>query len=665
MDVAQEDIGIDHRFLKNQTVEVGDPAKGETKARRHAKYPVLISIQDPEERTMYDLYRKSAKEYRDLPYLGTRSFLADGKRGPYEWITYGEAEATWNHIGSGMKHLGLKRGDRVGIFSTNRAEWILTDAGLQCQSLVPVALYATLGANAVEYVINHAEITVVLCDGKNLDKSLSLTGCPQLKTVITFDPYNNEQMEKAKEHGVQLLNFKELEEIGKQNPAPHDPPAPSDLFTLMYTSGSTGNPKGVMLTQGNLIAEVAGLFHHDLRVKVKGEVHISYLPLAHSFERATSTLVTALGGSIGFFQGLLTELFNDIQELKPTFFCGAPRVFQRLHDKMWTRVNNEGFIKRTLFSWGVSSKMAAITAGGSTPIWDTILFSKTKASLGGRCRFILSGSAPLDPKLIDFLKACFCCPVIQGYGLTENCAGAAISHLDDPTIGHVGHPMACIEIKLVDVPEMNYFSTDKPCPRGEICLRGPNVFVGYYKDPEKTAEDLKPDGWFHTGDIGRWNPNGTLSIIDRKKNIFKLSQGEYVASEYLEGIFIRSPYVAQIFVYGDSLNSFLVAVVVPDFEVVSPMAKEMGIPNADDNVALCQNKKIEQIILKSMNEIGKEANLHGFEFPKAITLEPSQFSEDNNLLTPTFKLRRPNLKEHYQQTIAQMYEEYKKAHPDA
>jgi len=308
--------------------------------------------------------------------------------------------------------------------------------------------------------------------------------------------------------------------------------------------------------------------------------------------------------------------------------------------------------------------MNSLKNGGTSPIWDMVLFSQTKAKLGGRVQWILSGSAPLDPKLADFLRTCFCCPVVQGYGLTENLAGATLTDVNDPTVGHVGTPMACNEIKLVDVPEMNYFSTDKPCPRGEICLRGPNLFVGYYKDPEKTAEDLKADGWFHTGDVGRWNPNGTLSIIDRKKNIFKLSQGEYVAAEYLEAVFIRSPYVGQIFVYGDSLNSFLVAIVVPDFEVVKPMAVQLGFPNADNEEELCKNKKVEEIILKSMTDVGKEAALHGFEFPKTIYLEHQLFSEENNLLTPTFKLRRPNLKEHYQQIVNRLYEDYKKTHPD-
>lgn len=656
------DSAMDVAYLRTQSVEVGDPIKGQSRVRRNARHPVIETYYDPEIRTVHDIYENVGTKFKELPFLGKRKMI-DGKAGPYEFISYGEAYARWYNIGSALKHLGLAKGDRVGIFAINRPEWILTDAACHNHSLVPVALYATLGANAIEFVVNHADITTILCDGKNLDKVLALEACKGLKTIITFDGPSEEHKEKAKTTNFQLFSLAEFEETGKANPHPNDPPTFDSLYTIMYTSGTTGNPKGVMLPHKAAVAEVTGA-----RAVVSlspADVHMSYLPLAHSFERVIALIMTALGCHIGFFQGLIPELFNDITELKPTFLCGAPRVFQRLHDKIKSTMDKESVIKRTLFNWGLGSKMNAIKEGGTTPIWDTILFSKTKERLGGRVKFILSGSAPLDPTLADFLKACFCCPVVQGYGLTENFAGATISYGADSTVGHVGTPLTCTEIKLVDVPEMNYTSQDKPCPRGEVCLRGPNVFIGYFKDPEKTAEDLKEDGWFHTGDVGRWNPNGTLSIIDRKKNIFKLSQGEYVAAEYLEAVFLRSPYVGQIFVYGDSFNSFLVAIAVPDYDVVTPLAQQLGIPNAEDQKEVAANKQIEAAILKSMVEVGKAANLHGFEFIKAIHVEHVPFSEENDLLTPSFKLRRPNLKQHYQKVIETLYEEYKKAHPDA
>jgi long-chain acyl-CoA synthetase len=268
-------------------------------------------------------------------------------------------------------------------------------------------------------------------------------------------------------------------------------------------------------------------------------------------------------------------------------------------------------------------------------------------------RWIMSGSAPLDPKLGEFLKICFCCQVVEGYGLTENFAGACITALDETQLGHVGKPLACTEIKLQDVPEMGYSSKNNPAT-GEIMLRGPNLFKGYYKDPEKTKEAIDADGFFHTGDIGRINENGTLSIIDRKKNIFKLSQGEYVAVEYLEGIYIRSKFVQQVWVYGNSYKRYLVAVVVPDRDVLLPWAKQNGLP--EDVSALVKNEKVNKAILGDMLAIGKDAKLHGFEYVKLISVTDEPFSVDNDCMTPTFKLRRNNLEKRYKADIDRMYE---------
>jgi long-chain acyl-CoA synthetase len=285
--------------------------------------------------------------------------------------------------------------------------------------------------------------------------------------------------------------------------------------------------------------------------------------------------------------------------------------------------------------------------------WDKILFSKTKARIGGRVRFILSGSAPLDPKLAEFLKICFCCDVLEGYGLTENSAGASITLMNDTQLGHVGAPLPCCEIKLLDVSEMGYSSSNNP-PTGEILLRGYNVFKGYYKAPDQTKEALEADGWFHTGDIGRWNPNGTLSIIDRKKNIFKLAQGEYVAVEYLEGVFIRSKYVLQIWVYGNSYKPKLIAFVVPDPDTVLPWAKENGLP--ENLESLANNEKLKKAIFDDLTQVGQEAKLHGFEYIKAIHLLAEPFSVDNDCMTPTFKLRRAALTKRFQKEIDTMYE---------
>jgi len=247
---------------------------------------------------------------------------------------------------------------------------------------------------------------------------------------------------------------------------------------------------------------------------------------------------------------------------------------------------------------------------------------------------------------------------MEGYGLTENLAGCCVTNPKDTKFGIVGGPFVGIEVKLVDVAEMNYSSKNTP-PTGEICLRGPSIFVGYFKDEKSTKECMDDDGWFHTGDIGRWNADTSLSIIDRKKNIFKLSQGEYVAVEYLEQVYGRASLVNQIWIYGKSTERFLVAVVVPDFDLLTPQAKNLGI-NETDQSKFCQNPKVVEIVIQELNSTAKAAKLHGFEYIKAIVLSTEAFSVENNLTTPTFKLKRPQLLQRFQNEVNSMYQSLSK-----
>jgi len=317
-------------------------------------------------------------------------------------------------------------------------------------------------------------------------------------------------------------------------------------------------------------------------------------------------------------------------------------------------VDSTGGIKKMLYEHGFNSKKQMMEGGQypEAPFWDFVVFKNMREKLGGRVRLIITGSAPISDEVYRFLKICFCCPVIQGYGLTETSAGGTVTLGSDVTFGNVGGPVPSCEIRLRDVPDMNYFAAQG---RGEICFRGGNVFSGYFKDEEKTKEAFDADGFFLTGDIGRWNENGSLSIIDRKKNIFKLSQGEYVAVEYIESIYVKNKYIQQMFAYGDSMQSCLVAIVVPDFDIVLPWAKSNGIENPDDKIALCSNEKVKKFVFDDLNATAKQAKLHGFEFVRAIHLEPEPFSVENGLMTPSFKSMRPKLKEKYQSLIDKMY----------
>lgn len=270
------------------------------------------------------------------------------------------------------------------------------------------------------------------------------------------------------------------------------------------------------------------------------------------------------------------------------------------------------------------------------------------------CCVLFLGASPISPEVFDFLKICFGANVIEGYGMTETSCTISLTNFSDTNSGHVGPPIPCCEVKLVDIPEMNYYSTDQPYPRGEVCVRGPILFQGYHKDKAQTMEVMDEEGWFHTGDVGCWLSNGRLKIIDRKKNLFKLAQGEYIAPEKIENIYMRCPMVAQVFIYGDSLKSQLVGIVVPDVDVLIPWAKQQGIRK--NLAALCEDKEVVSSILDSIQAEGRIAGLTGFEQVHAICVIPEPFTVENDLLTPTFKLKRPQAKEKFRTQIEKLYQ---------
>ncbi|CAI5988658.1 unnamed protein product [Closterium sp. NIES-64] len=380
---------------------------------------------------------------------------------------------------------------------------------------------------------------------------------------------------------------------------------------------------------------------------------------------------------------------------------GTERVFNKVHDKVLQQVDAGSALKRFLFNSAIRESAKVLKAGGafkSLPLWDTLIFKKVQARVGGCCRVILSGGAPISAATQQFLAIAFGCPALQGYGLSETSAAGTITALEDPNTGHVGPPQPSVDMKLAPVPEMEYLPTDKPKPRGEICFRGASVMVGYYKQEEMTAEVIDSDGWFHTGDIGQvsatgdvcgyvlgtssvgalfmdlmcalfmcvagWceqvNEDGTLTIIDRKKNIFKLAQGEYVAAEKLEVLYAGAAVVGQIFVYGDSFKSSLVAVVVPEKDVLSDWATSSGALSADEASTasladLCALPGAKEYVLDELVKRAKATSMKGFEVVRGVTLEAEAFTTDNDLMTPSFKLKRPKLKAKYQAAIDELY----------
>lgn len=636
--------------LDNQSVGI----EGGARRNAYEKNNDLLSYYFSDAKTMYEVFKRGLGVSDNGPCLGYRK-----PNQPYRWLSYKQVSDRAEYLGSCLLHKGYKPSQDyfVGIFAQNRPEWIISELACYTYSMVAVPLYDTLGAEAVIYIINKADITAVICDTpqkasvllENVEKSLT----PGLKLIILMDPFKEDLKERGEKSGVEILSFADAENIGKENFRKPVPPEPEDLGIICFTSGTTGDPKGAMLTHQNVVSNASAFLkcvEHTF-VPTPEDVTISYLPLAHMFERVVQTVAYSCGAKVGFFQGDIRLLQDDMKTLKPTIFPVVPRLLNRVYDKVQNEAKTP--LKKFLLNLAVSCKFSEVKRGiiRNNSLWDKLIFAKIQNNLGGKVRLMVTGAAPISAPVLTFLRAALGCPVFEAYGQTECTAGCTFTIPGDWKPGHVGVPLACNHVKLEDVPDMNYFSVNG---EGEVCIKGINVFKGYLKDPAKTEEALDKDGWLHTGDIGRWLPNGTLKIIDRKKNIFKLAQGEYIAPEKIENIYIRSRPVLQVFVHGESLRSSLVAVVVPDADVLPSFAAKLGVKGSFEE--LCQNQAIKEAILQDMQKLGKESGLKSFEQVKSIYLHSQPFSIENGLLTPTLKAKRAELSKHFQTQINSLYE---------
>lgn len=637
--------------LSQQSVEV----EGKDMARRS----VLLNEEGHmthlynDAKTMYEFFLRGARVSNYGPCLGSRK-----PKQPYEWISYREVMERTENLGSAFVHKGHSKttDPYIGIFSQNRPEWTITEIACYTYSLVSVPLYDTLGPKAISYIIDKASIATIVCDV--VDKVEMVLECIKdrqhtVKTIVSMETPSDELVSRGQKAGIQILSLEDMEEIGMNNHHPPVPPCPEDLAIICFTSGTTGDPKGAMLTHGNIVSNCSAFIKTTEEKCPMGpsDIHISYLPLAHMFERVVQGVMLAHGARIGFFQGDIRLLMDDLSVLKPTIFPVVPRLLNRMYDKIFGQANTP--LKRWVLGFAYRRKEAEMMRGilRRDSIWDRLIFRKVQASLGGNVRLMITGAAPISPIVLSFIRAAMGCQFYEGYGQTECTAGCTMTMPGDWSAGHVGAPLPCNEVKLVDVPEMNYLAVNG---EGEVCVKGPNVFQGYLKDPERTKETIDEDGWVHTGDIGKWLPNGTLKIVDRKKHIFKLAQGEYIAPEKIENIYIRSDALAQVFVHGDSLQACLVAVVVPDPDFLCGWAKRtLGLEGT--YLELCGRKEVKQAILEDILRLGKEGGLKSFEQVKAIHIHTELFSIQNNLLTPTMKAKRNELQQHFRAQIDELY----------
>jgi len=576
--------------------------------------------------------------YREL-YLHKQDALAGKENGT--WITWSAKDyieqSDW--VSCGILDLGLQKGDMVATISNNRPEWNILDMALSQAGVVHVPIYPTISKEDYDYILNHAQPKLVIVSDKQLYLKIKpiVEGAPSIKEIYTFDV-----VEGAK-------NWKEILEDGKKNEEKFrkklgeikDSILPEDLVTLIYTSGTTGFPKGVMLSHKNLVTNfisTAKVHHlnHNHRV-------LSFLPISHVYERMVNYHFQYKGLSIYYAENMGT-IVQDLKDVKPHVFNSVPRLLERVYDRIIGKGKDLSYLKKQIFFWAVNLGLKYEVQNRSAwynlrlKIARKLIFSKWKEGLGNNVEIIVSGGAALQSRLARIFWAADM-KVLEGYGLTETSPVISVNNLTKSEVkfGTVGTVIDDVEVKIAE--------------DGEILCKGPNLMLGYYKAPELTAEVIDKDGWFHTGDIGIFEDQKYLKITDRKKEIFKLSSGKYIAPQVIENKLKESFFIENLMVIGEN-EKFASALISPNYEFLHNWAGVHGI-KFRDNQELISNPLTISRIQKEVNEMNK--NLGLTEQIKRFRLVVEEWTPQSGELSPTLKLKRKVLTEKYKSIIEDIY----------
>jgi long-chain acyl-CoA synthetase len=558
----------------------------------------------------------------------------------------------------------------LGIFSKNCAEWVVSDIACQLNGITTVSFYATLGDEAFEHITNQTKLATICVSPENVNTLINYKhkfGLNSIKNVILYDltlDCPKKVISDLELEGLFVHLFSDMIKPPKLNIKPALA-TPDSVATVCYTSGTTSLPKGVQITQRSFIAAATSLADAGLAI-TKSDIHFSYLPLAHIMERIGILSFMLHGAKIGFISGDVKKtLQQDIQILKPTIFIAVPRVltlFRQLIFDEFAKIG-PGF-KKNLLEKALKKKKENLTNISTLKhCWyDNLIFRKVKNKFGGKIRVIITGSAPLTKDVADDIKILFSVPIVEGYGMTETTGPAIVSHITDLTNASAGGCVNSSMLKLVDVPETNYNSNStldgKPSPTGEICIKGPLVFKGYFQNPEETAKCFDSEGWFHTGDVGRILPEKKgLKIIDRVKEIFKLSQGEYIAPSKLEGAYSKSKYVTYICVYGNSTKNNIIAIIYPNKVNLKNYVKSIGRGDDDTEIeTMLRDKGIMEEVKRDLDILSKENNFNSLEKINSFVLTNKDFLEIG-CLTPTMKIMRKKIESEFSNEIEELYKD--------
>ncbi|KAL9540057.1 hypothetical protein MBANPS3_009898 [Mucor bainieri] len=672
---------------KTFSVEVAEALPGEGPTRRSILSPNQLMLTPAKGvETLYDILQYASNTFKTRKGFGYRKLedtISTTKKvtkvvngvettqdktwtyfqlSGYHHYSYEEASALTKTIGAGLVKLGLKKGDKVQISASTSVEWMFMAHGAFTQALTIVTAYDTLGPEGLQHAINESEASLCFMNDDQLPiLHKILAQCPTIDSVIYRGQAKPEHVDLLKSNAQikHILSYEELEKLGQDNPVEVVKPNASDLCCIMYTSGSTGNPKGVMLTHGNVVAAIAGVCRMLQHLLEPNDTMMAYLPLAHVLEFLVENLCIFLGVTLGYGSiRTLTDVSvkncsGDLQEFGPTIMTGVPQVWETIKKTVLTKVAERGPRVESIFGGAIKMKKFLGDYGLPTGLLDTVVFNNVKKQLGGRLRYCLSGGAPVSAETQQFLSLAVC-PILQGYGMTESCGMCAIMAPEQWALCEVGSPVPCVEVKLVDQPELGYTSANTPRPQGEIWIRGPSITAGYYKQDNITKETLTEDGWLKTGDVGEWTERGTLSIIDRVKNLVKLSNGEYIALEKLESIYKSSTLVENMCVCAESFYPKPVGLLVP---VEGPLRKflaEHGVEN-DDYAALCASKEARKVILQAMQEQAKKSGLRGAEIIADVWICKDLWTPEMGLLTAAQKLKRKDVNTAYEKELKDMY----------
>lgn len=628
----------------------------------HPEYHSKLPILENGCRTLYESFMNTVQKYPNNPFLGTRQYNSSGTLGNYVWKTYLEIYRLVKTLVSGIKRLNLlsKSNNVIAIFTKNREEMVITELACVFQNLTVVPLPDNLSIDILGGILSESRPNIVFCGKAQCDLIISLeTECLlSIKFLVVFDSLRDPIKNHIRSLGIEIFDYQEIFRMPAED-IEDNPPTPDSLAWIIYTSGTSGYPRGAMLLHRNIISNILYL-NKGGYIFYSTDSYIMYLPHSHIYDRIMTYILINSGSRIGFYSGDILNIKEDLALLKPTVFISVPRIFNRFYQIIKQRFSEKTGLTRIILNSSLKSKAQKYYSTGnlSNGFWEKIAFKKVRKSVGNRVRLMVSASAPLNGEILRFLRMVFSCPIAESFGITETAGACFITNSSDTEVEHIGGPLPGFEAKLREIPEMGLVC-DENEQKGELLLRSASLFAGYYKSQDVTDKVVDSDGWYYTGDIViRKSTNGSFKVLDRLSNIIKLSSGDFVSIEKVEKILLMSHFVHQVFVYGDGFMHFLVAVIVPNKESVinDKIFQSISRGGEIEWKNIVNDPKIKSEILEDLKDICAKNNLTKAETVSNLFIEENEWT-DKDILTSSQKLNRLKARTKYKEVIQQMLSE--------